>query len=190
MRTVAIMLLIVAILLSFTACDDDGSTTPTPPPLDLTEPANTLEAVEQAFNDSDSDNLASCLADGFTFYFDKDDIGGGPGGLIIPETWGKEEFLKAVGNMFTEAYSIDLTVVTVNVGDPEDGAIEFTAEDVHINLLVMVDATNAFLANGFCDFRFIKDASGGYDNWRIIDWRDRTSEGLWSLGLILAQYYE
>ncbi|UCE26437.1 MAG: hypothetical protein JSW52_08785 [Candidatus Coatesbacteria bacterium] len=180
---------ILASLFAFTACED-GGTTPLPPPsLDLTEPAKTLEAVEQAFNEKDLDDLALCIADTFTFHFDEDDIGGGPGDFIIPETWGKEEFLKAVGYMFADAYSIDMDIDTSNVGDPEEGATEFTAENVLIELLVMVDATNGFLARGFCDFGFAKDTSGGYDNWRITDWWDYISDGPSSIGSILAWFY-
>jgi hypothetical protein len=80
MRSVILAIPILFLFFPFTACDDSG-TTPTPP-LDLTEPANTLETVERAFNDKDSNDLALCLTDDFTFYFDKDDVGGGPGDYI------------------------------------------------------------------------------------------------------------
>jgi hypothetical protein len=189
MKYVTLIGFAVVALSAITACDDEGTTTP-PPPLDLKEPAKTLEAVERAFNESDSDDLGLCLADAFTFYFDEGDVGGGPGDYVIPESWGKEEFLEAVGNMFAEAYSIDMDIDTSKVCTPGEGDTEYLARDVEVKLLVMVDVTNGYLAHGFCDFGFAKDMSGGYDNWRIKDWWDRTSEGLESLGLALAWYYE
>jgi hypothetical protein len=189
-RKLTLVGFVVTLLLTFTACEDEGTAPPPPPPLDLSEPAKTLEAVEQAFNDRDSDDLALCLADAFTFYFDEGEVGDEPGDYVIPESWGKEEFLEAVGNMFAEAYSIDMDINTSNVGTPGEYDPEYLARDVEVKLLVMIDSTNGYLAHGFCDFLFAKDTSGGYDNWRIKEWWDYTSGGVWSLGSILVQYYE
>jgi hypothetical protein len=186
MRTIAITLLVVAILLSFTACDDAGTTTP---PLGNT-PAQVLEALERAFQERDAELLDGLIDTEFTFHFDPKDVGKQVGDYTIPAMWGREETLAACGNMFTEAYSIDFLVVTKNTGEPDDGATEFTARNIQVTLLVMVDSMNGAQADGFCDFGFVNDDSAGYDDWTIIDWWDRTSEGLWSLGLILVQYYE
>jgi hypothetical protein len=194
MRKVPIVISAATVLLFFNACEDGGTAPPPPPPLDLSEPAKTLEAVEQAFNDRDSDDLALCLADAFTFYFDEGDVGDEPGDYIIPETWGKEEFLEAVGNMFAEVYSIDMDIDTSNVGTPGEDDTTYSAENVEVSLLVMIDPVNGCLAHGLCNFRFAKVTSGGYDNWRIEDWWDYThvyseSDNRASIGWILAYFY-
>ncbi|UCE26436.1 MAG: hypothetical protein JSW52_08780 [Candidatus Coatesbacteria bacterium] len=193
MRTLAITLLTGSVFLSFTACDNGGSTTPT----FGNTPAQVLEALERAFRDRDAELLDGLLDTDFTFHFDENDIGKDVGGYTIPESWDKENFLAACEKMFDDAYSIDLTVSTENVGEPDDGATAFTAENVPVNLLVMVDATNGYLAAGFCDFVFVNDDSAGYDDWSISDWWDKTAgggtlsiTGYESLGVILANFYE
>jgi hypothetical protein len=169
MRNGIIFTVIIVLLLSFTACDDGG----TPPILGNT-PAAVLGSIEEAFNSRDIDGLAGCLADDFTFHFDPNDIGSQIGDYTIPDTWGKEEFLGAVGKMFDEAYDIQMDINTSNVGTPDDNDIEYFAQDVEVNLLVMVDATNGFLADGVCDFEFVDAGSGAPDNWVLRNWRDRT----------------
>jgi len=59
----------------------------------------------------------------------------------------------------------------------------------------MVDATNGFMADGFCDFEFEDTGSGRPDNWVINDWWDKTapygtlgSAMSVSLGYILAGF--
>jgi hypothetical protein len=185
MRTPLAVGLALTVLFSFTACDD-GGTTPLPPPGNT--PAQVLEELELAFNDLDAELLERLLDTDFTFHFDEDDVGKDVGGYIIPESWDKEDFLAACARMFSEAYSVDLTVSTANVGDPSEGAAEFTAENVPIDLLVMVDPQNGFQANGFCDFAFVNDGSSDADNWIIIGWRDYTSDELYSIGSILAWF--
>jgi len=193
MRTVAIMLLAGASLLSFTACDDDGSTTPT---LGRT-PAQVLEALERAFQDRDAELLGQLLDAGFTFYFDPNDVGTDVGDYTIPAMWGREDMLTACGNMITEAYSIDIKLTSTQIEDPAEGSTEYMAYNVQIHLCVMFDATNGAIAQGFCDFRFVNDDSAGYDDWTIIDWWDKTAvSGTFSvdepssLGSVLAGFAE
>jgi hypothetical protein len=186
MRNITVIGLVFGAMLSFTACDDAGTTTP---PLGNT-PAQILEALERAFQERDAELLDGLLDYGFTFHFDPRDVGTEVGDYTIPDSWDEEDFLAVCGNMITEAYSIDISIITSQVDDPDEGITEFTATDVQVRLLVMIDAVSGCLAQGFCDFGFVNDDSAGYDDWTIIDWWDRTSEGLWSLGLILVQYYE
>ena len=192
MKSITTVGLIIAVLLSFTACDDEGTT----PTLGNT-PAQVLRSLIYAFNSCNIETLDAALADDFTFHFDEDDIGNVIGDYVIPATWDREDFLAACGNMFTEAYSIDLDVAYESIGGPEDGATEFTARDVYVRLLVMVDATNGFRGQGYCDFRFVNEGADGTDDWLITDWWDYTAaRGTYessvdtSLGLILAGFAE
>ncbi|UCE26434.1 MAG: hypothetical protein JSW52_08770 [Candidatus Coatesbacteria bacterium] len=159
-------------------------------------PAETLEALEESFNAYSIDLFKDVLAPDVTFHFDQNDVGDDVGGYVIPESWGYGDLTGAVGNMFDQAYSIEFSIVTNDVGEPDVGATEFTAKDVEIRLLVMVDATNGFLPQGFCDFRFVNVGSAGYDDWIITDWWDKTAYGGMeepttpaSLGVVLAVYH-
>jgi hypothetical protein len=191
MRKITAVGLVFAALFSFTACDEEGSTTPT---LGRT-PAQVLEALERAFLDRDAELLGELLDTDFTFYFDQNDIGDDVGGYIIPVSWGREDMLTACGNMITEAYSIDIHLTTTQIEDPEEGSTEYVACNIMVRLLVMVDSMNGFQAQGPCDFGFVNDDSAGYDDWSIVDWWDRTAAtGMFestdtpSLGEILALY--
>jgi hypothetical protein len=181
----------VAILLSFTACDDAGTTTP---PLGNT-PAQVLRSLIYAFNSRDIDTLDTALADDFTFYFDPNDVGNIIGDYEIPFSWGREDMLTACGNMYDLAYHIDFDVEYETVTEPDDGATEYVASNVYIDILVMVDSQNGYVASGPCDFGFENSGYAGYDDWVITDWWDRTSSygtlvspSPSSLGRILAAF--
>lgn len=190
MRTATIFGLAIAVLLSFTACDEA-----TTPELGNT-PAGVLGLIEEAFNNRNIDLLARCLASGFTFYFDEDDVGGGPGDYIIPESWGRDKFLEVARKMFDQAYDIQMDINASNVGTPDDDAVVYSANGVEVRLLVFVDATNGFLADGVCDFEFVDAGSGAPDNWVIRNCWDRTwptgsggrSVNRASIGFILAVF--
>ncbi len=186
MRTGAILALALAVLLSFTACDETVVIDDWPPG---NTPKGVLELIEDTFYSRDIDDLGGCLANNFTFYFDEDDVGDGPGDYIIPESWGRDKFLEVAGKMFDEAYDIQMDINTSNVGTPDEGDTIYFARDVEVRLLVMVDATSGFLAQDYCDFEFVNDDSAGYDNWLITNWWDHTSEGISSVGSILAWFY-
>jgi hypothetical protein len=158
-------------------------------------PAGTLKALEKSFNASDIDLFKDVLAPEMAFHFDASDVGSWVGDYEIPETWGYDELISAVGNMFDQVYSIDFTVSTGNVGEPDEGADEFFANNVQVRLLVMIDSTNGYLAQGFCGFRFINTGTGDNDDWVISDWWDYTAVGgvqellePVSLGKILALF--
>ncbi len=158
-------------------------------------PVEALEDLEESFNAYDIELFKDVLAPEVTFHFDPSDVGGWVGDYEIPESWGYDELTSAVENMFDQAYSIDFTVTTADVGDPDEGATEFTADDVQVTLVVMIDSTNGYMANGYCDFGFENVGYGGYDDWLVIDWWDKTvsygtfeSPRPWSLGMILAAF--
>jgi hypothetical protein len=176
---------------------------PPPPPEhpEPTAPANVLENVELAFNNRDVDLLKAMLSAEFVFYFDPKDVGErAPGrGYIIPEYWSYTEFWNAANNMFTEAYSISLTIPTDQVGTPGENETTYTAEKISISLLVMADELSGYLAdNGYCNFDFESYTSKkGKKQWRLTNWWDhtavpadcRTGVSPPSLGKVLAVYY-
>ncbi len=140
------------------------------------------------------------LGPNFVFYFDPRDVGqSAPGShYIIPESWSRDEFLQAVNNMFTKAYSIDLTISTGNVGEPRPEATEYEAENVPAELLVMTDEINGYIGDGHCDFEFEKYTSeGGKKYWRLTAWWDRgrycdeefAATAPSTIGRVLAIYY-
>ena len=186
------LLTVVFTLTTLVACNDTIS------PQGNT-PAYVLELLEESFNRRGISLLDELLSTDFVFYFNTNDVGKVIGEFTIPVSWGRDSHMEACSNMFSQAYSIDFEVVTAGVEDPEEGATTYVAKNVQITILVMVDATNGFIANGFCNFELTNDTSGGYDDWKVSEWYDRTSAGgsaglsntptAKSLGLIFAMFY-
>lgn len=156
---------------------------PPPPPSwpDLKSPANVLRTVAVSFNSRDIDLLIKSLSSNFVFYFDPRDVGRKPptNNYLIPESWPDEWFWNAARNMFNEAYSINLSINTNRVGEPEPEENTYRADNVDLVLLVMVDEVNGYVADGgYCHFEFEKynDEQGRY-LWRITKWWDKTEGG-------------
>ncbi|MEE8638960.1 MAG: hypothetical protein V3T41_00975 [bacterium] len=195
-------ILVLASLLAATACDEMYDPPPGPPPPrwpDLTSPANVLRTVEASFNSRDIDLLRKSISPNFVFYFDPRDVGRTPPANknLIPESWPNEWFWNAAHNMFNKAYSINLSINTNRVGEPEPEEKTYPADNIDLALLVMVDELNGYVADGYCNFEFESyPTKEGKKNWRLTNWWDRTSElngkpnGLTpsSLGRILAMY--
>jgi len=143
----------------------------------FTTPKGAAEMIEFAYNDTDIELYKKCLSPNFTFYFDPNNVGEDVEGYIIPDSWGYDLEVDAVGNMFDNADSIILTVNTTNIGEPGVNDEKFSAPNVAINLLVMVDSQNGLNAIGPVDFEF-----ESYPNpedptqklWRVKKWWDRT----------------
>ena len=169
--------------------------------LEPTTPANVLKNVELAFNQRDINLLKAMLSEDFVFYFDPRDVGSRPPGsmYIIPESWSYTELWMGVGKMFTNAYSINLSIPTGGVGTPGENETAYRADNISLSILVMVDELNGFIADqGYCNFEFEKyTTKEGKKYWRLTGWWDRTSEGYddypgiepTSFGRILAMYY-
>jgi len=155
-----------------------GSAPPTTGPLPILgpdTPAMVAYNLELSFNKRDTNLYKQCLSPNFTFIFNPAEVGEVVGdGYIIPESWGYEEDWSATQNMFIEAYDISFQILENDIGEPADGATTYLAEDIPINLLVMIDPDNGFLAQGTCDFRFETYESNGKTYWRIKDWWDGT----------------
>ncbi len=148
------------------------------PPPEMTTPANVLKNIEVAYNQRDINYYKNALSTNFVFYFDPNDVGSKvPGSTyIIPDSWSYTDDWQATNNMFQKAYSIDLTIPTGSVGEPPPGAKIYTAENISINLKVMIDETNGYITNkGYCNFEFEKYTNNeGKVRWRLTKWWDHT----------------
>jgi hypothetical protein len=151
----------------------DGEDGEPPPGLDT--PARVVEAIEVAYNIRDIEDYKVCLSPNFTFYFDRSDVGEDVGGYTIPDSWGYDDEVDAVKNMFGELYSIELSLDSSNIVDPGSSDTVFYADNVQIKLLVMIDSVNGYLAQGFVDFNFESYTSPKGKLWRVKDWSDYTA---------------
>lgn len=175
-----IALLIVVIIGAFAAAgcifspsdrDDTSPGDPTVPD----SPRNVVYNLELAYNTRDVNLYKQCLSPQFTFYFNQQDVGNDIDGYIIPTSWGYQEDWEATENMFTQAYDISMQLPENDIGTPLEGETEYTAENITVSLLVMVDENNGFIANkGYLEFNFETYESSGKTYWRIKDWRDFT----------------
>jgi hypothetical protein len=145
------------------------------PPPGLDTPARVVEAIEVAYNIRDIEDYKECLSPNFTFYFDQRDVGDDIGGYTIPDSWGYDEEVTAVKNMFDELDTIDLSLDSSNIVDPGPNDTVFDAYNVQIKLLVMIDPVNGYLAQGFVDFSFESYTSPKGKLWRVKDWYDKTA---------------
>ncbi len=200
MKKVTIFTLSTALLLL--ACgEEEGVTKPGPERVEPTTPAYVLKNVQMSFNQRDIYLLKAMLSESFVFYFDPRDVGQSPPGktYIIPESWSYTEFCQALNNMFGQAYSIDLSIPTGRVGTPGENETTYRADNIPLDILVMIDELNGFVADqGYSNFEFERyEAAGGKKFWRLTAWWDRTSQGYdeypgtspSSLGRVLAMYY-
>lgn len=145
------------------------------PPPGLDSPGGVVEYIEDAYTTRDIEDYKECLSSNFTFYFNPLDVGKPVGDYIIEDSWGYDDEISAIENMFDQAYDIDIELVSEQVGDPEPNDDKYTAYNVQITLLVMVDATNGFRANGFVDFEFESyNGEKGEKLWRVLNWWDKT----------------
>lgn len=138
-------------------------------------PAGVVEMIEVAYTNGDIELYKECLSQNFTFYFDPNNVGDDVEGYIIPDSWGYDEEVIAVGNMFDNAYSVNLSITTANMGEPEPTDSTYTAYNINIVLLVMVDSQNGFRATGPVDFEFESYLNDKNEKqWRVRNWWDRT----------------
>jgi hypothetical protein len=183
------------------SCFFDEPTEPGPEGApEATSPANVLKCVEVSFNQRDAKIISNVLSDGFVFYFDPDDVGQNPPGsnYVIPETWSCDVFKVVLTKMYRKAFSISLTIPTGKVGTPDPNETTYKAENVTIQLLVMIDELNGYLANcGYCNFAFERyDGPKGEKLWRLTKWWDNTGVSYdanpaltpTSLGKVLSLY--
>ncbi len=182
-------------LVALVSCDEEtASYYP-----DLSSPYGTMVELEYCFNHNQEadiiNRMDAVLSPDFVFYFDPDDVGTFVGDYEIPVSWTKTEMMSAIRNMFNQAHSIALHIPILYGGEdafgkPDEGDTTFIRTNVTVDLLVMIDESNGYQAQGFCDFEFTKDGSG---NWPITTWWDKTGGALLSpmptpLGIILAMF--
>jgi hypothetical protein len=187
--------LVLTVLLSFTACEDDGTTTPT----SGNTPARLLELIEKYFNGRGINELEGSLSDEFTFYFNPEELGKQVGGYTVPESWTRADFLTAVVNVFDCAYLIEVSFDTSSVGEPGEGDSAYTAEGVPVDMVVMVDTVNAFKTIGTFNFEFRAEYNENNEKeWVVTAWKDftlpgysggRGAEGI-SFGALLIWFFQ
>jgi hypothetical protein len=153
-----------------------------PPPPEPTSPANVLKNVEISFNQGNIELLKKVLSPTFVFYTDPGEIGRSqPGGSYYrpPPSYSFTEFWHIANNMFNRAFSINLSISTGRVGEPEPEENTYRADNVELSLLVMADETTGYLADeGYCHFEFEKYKNEqGQARWRITKWWDSTKAG-------------
>jgi hypothetical protein len=173
MRRVLLITLALTILPG-TACKEVVDPGPQP---DYTAdtPEECIYNLELSFNTRDIALYESILSPNFTFYFNPTDVGSDVNGYVIPSSWGYEDDWISTDNMFTEAYEITMELPEGDVGDPPADATTYTASNISISLLVMIDADNGYIANkGTCEFTFEKVRNDDGVYWVIKDWRDFT----------------
>ena len=172
------LLIVVFTLATLIACEDSVGP-------GGNSPAYVLELVEESFNRRAVSVLDGVLSDDFIFYFNPNDVGDTIGEFVIPASWGREDHMAACSNMFDLVYSINSIIDTTDVENPEEGATTFDANQVPVQVLVMVDSVNGFATHGFFDFKLVYDDSAGYDDWKVSEWYDDTPTGS-STGLLSA----
>ncbi|MEE9456999.1 MAG: hypothetical protein V3W11_07610 [bacterium] len=169
------LLLAAALALMTLACFEEESP-PAPKQFEPSSPVNVLKNVEISFNQRDINLLSAMLSENFVFHFDPRDVGRSPPGgsqYVIPESWTRAEFLRAVTNMFGKAYSISLSIETDNVGQPRPEETEYLAENVPVELLAMLNELDGYITYGTSTFDFERYlAEGGGKYWRLTEWQD------------------
>jgi len=194
MKRILLITLALAVLLGV-ACKDPVAPEPT---YYASSPVQCISYLEQAFNDRDISIFEKQLSPDFTFYFNEADVGKEVNDYTIPESWDYDHERRAVWNIFRPydeggAYDVSMQLSENDVGTPPEGATEYTAENIGISLLVMVDEDIGYITNkGTLMFNFEKANNGTEDYWRITDWRDVTYAGKrtgYSLGEMKAYYY-
>jgi len=153
---------------------------PPEPPPEMTTPVNVLKNIAIAYNQRNIELYKKALSPDFVFYFDPRDVGQTPPGskYIIPESWSYTEDWGATNKMFQNAYSISLSITTSGIGEPGPEETTYLADNVSINLVVMINELNGYQAEkGYCNFEFESYPVGEKKYWRLTKWWDRTSEG-------------
>jgi hypothetical protein len=188
-----LFLIVIGIVLSFIlSCGENENNEP-----NLTSPTETLREFMNAHNHYQEplaySYLKQTVNSDFTFYFDPKDISKKtPNGYLIPDHWGRDEFLQVCKNMFDKAYSISFAIAGLDEGLGEPQGDEFTANDVQINIILYIDQSHGYQAIGQVDWKFNKDSD---NKWRISEIHDKTSPEILSInsasyGFMLALFHE
>jgi hypothetical protein len=135
---------------------------------DQTTVLGTLNLFVDVWNRCDIDTYEGLLdGDAFIFYFTPQDVGGD-----IPPSWGYEEEMNAVGNLFDTlgAANVDVQLDLSEVTEPEEGVDTYTVRDVPYEIIVYVeDEYRTYLAQERLDMELTK-VDG---EWVITQWWDK-----------------
>jgi len=199
MRYATIMVAFTIIASVLLGCGVTVIDPPPEPPPTLSNPAGTIELIEEAFSNADIGELDKGFTAGFTFHFDEDDVGKQVGEYTIPESWTSDDFFYALDSMFSDAYAVNAEFSTSNVGNPGLDDTVFVADKVLINFIVMVDPVTGYWAKGAVTFEFTAEYNEKNEKeWLVTAWRDFTASAgsggrnveEVSFGEILAMFYK
>jgi len=138
-------------------------------------PGRTLEQMARTWNITrDAGDYADLLTWNYQFYFDPCIIIPIPPqtGYEIPQFWTWQEDVSATGNMFAQAYNIQLDVLNAaDFDDPDIPGEFYVANNVLIQFYLWPENGDYYyFTTGPCDFEFMKVG----DEWLISAWYDRT----------------
>lgn len=181
MRHLHVLAVLAGGLAAFTGCSNPaGSGDDTDLPPLRTAPANVMERLEWAYNNTDIETYLDCLSDDFVFFLNPDDVEEDPG--LEPGYWGKATERTIHEQMFgstgTHADSVKLALMQVGTPvpvDPGDGTGTHWQYKEAVDLKVYMGAW-IYLATApsLFQFRIDQDETGphGEQLWEIWRWYD------------------
>ena len=199
MRPINVVIAYVVTLSVFVGCGEIGIDPPPPLPY-ANDPLEVIFRIEIAFLVHNLPELQEWLDEGFTFYFNEDDVGDEFGDGTIPESWERYEFLEAVSSLFEYRGGFGLLMTPGTLDGPEGENPVFTAKDVEVTFLIDDDLNRRLEIGGTFDFDFVclgLNAKGEYV-WRVTKWRDftiasnpdETGFAACSFGEVLLELYD
>ncbi len=192
-----IISLALALALLPLACgEEEGITRPGPEPkgerIEPVTPGAVLWNVKEGFTYRKDRIVNISLGDGFIFYFDPRDVGQKVPyrNYVIPKSWNRDGFMRAVKGLFYAAYSLAFAISTEGLGDPGPEATRHVAENVTLSLHVMFNELEGYLCDqGSSELEFESYISAnGKKYWRLKTWRDRTYPQYDDLGVERASF--
>jgi hypothetical protein len=199
MRRLSFVAILLPLALFALSCSEENPPTGPEGWQELTSPFNTLWDVKYCFDSYQVEmgiikRLSTLFSDQFIFYFEPIDGGDTIPEHPFPEFWTKDQLLPALNNVFNTAYSITFEIPILDKGEqafgrPHSADTIFMKNNIIINFVLFIDATQFYQAQGFCDFKFTKGEDG---LWQVSEWRDHTGPSspptYLSLGEIFYMY--
>jgi hypothetical protein len=151
-----------------------------------TSPAGAIEKMRQAYAEMDTTAFADCLAGGFEFWLNPNDLNDPDN--TLPDYWGFTEETAIAGTMFgpgTDVESIQLTLtqigtaVEIEAADPADPSGWELVYSVDLYVYLPNDLT--LWANAASRFQMFADPDdigpSGETLWEVVKWEDIDTPG-------------
>ena len=154
---------------------------------DQSTPDNVIEKLEMVYEAMDTAGYMECLAAGFIFYLNPDDIIADP---TLPEYWHKAEERIAHENMFGDGRvveSVSLTVTVVSADslpgeDPVDPGDDLWEYDTRFDL--RIDSGLPYFATGRVVFVLGQAPGRARTTWQIVEQHDMIQVQEWVQALL------